>query len=27
LDLEDVDGELTVPTHAGLRGNFTDPKT
>ena len=22
LDLEDVDGELQVPTHAGSRGNF-----
>jgi hypothetical protein len=26
LDLEDVDGELTVPPHAGSRGNFREPK-
>jgi reductive dehalogenase len=27
LDLEDLDGELIVPTHAGSRGNFKEPKT
>ena len=27
LDLEDVDGELVVPAHAGSRGNFKEPKT
>jgi ferredoxin len=27
LDLEDVDAELTVPTNAGLRGNFKEPKS
>jgi hypothetical protein len=26
LDLEDVDGELVVPAHAGSRGNFKEPK-
>jgi hypothetical protein len=26
LDLEDVDGELVVPAHAGSRGNFREPK-
>lgn len=25
--MEDVGGELTIPTHAGLRGNFKEPKT
>jgi len=26
LDLEDVNGELQIPTHAGARGNFKPKK-
>jgi hypothetical protein len=26
LDLEDVDGKLTVPLNSGARGNFKEPQ-